>query len=105
MVARTLIVVMAAVAVARSDNRQHNLARCKARVVELYRPPADEREWKRAPLIYLHECMMASGYRLNTTEGGLREGRRRCAALVLGTVNELVSFALCPAKVMNKVSL
>ena len=70
MVARTLIVVMAAVAVACSDNRQHDLARCKARVVELYRPPADEREWKREPLIYLHECMMASGYRLNTTEGG-----------------------------------
>lgn len=31
--------------------------------------------------------------------GGLREGRRRCAALVLGTLNELVSFALCvPSK-------
>jgi len=67
MVARVLFVVAVALtSAACSDNREENLARCKAKAIELYHPPADEREWKREPLIYVHECMMASGYRLNT---------------------------------------
>jgi len=69
MVARTLVlVVVALTSAACSDSRQQDLARCKAKAVELYRPPADEGEWKREPFIFLHECMISSGYRLNTKE-------------------------------------
>jgi hypothetical protein len=47
---------------ASSDNREQNLAKCKLRAVQLYRPPADEGDWQAEPLAYVRTCMRAAGY-------------------------------------------
>lgn len=49
------------------DNKDHDLAKCKLKAIELYRPPADEDEWKGEPLVYLRTCMRAAGYWWNET--------------------------------------
>jgi hypothetical protein len=64
MVAKVIILVIAATTVACSDNTQLDLARCKREAVKVYHLPVDEREWKREPLVHLSECMTESGYRL-----------------------------------------
>jgi len=45
-----------------SLNTEQDLAKCKLKAIELYRPPADEGEWKGEPLVYLRTCMRAAGY-------------------------------------------
>ena len=48
-------------------NTEQELAKCKLKAIELYRPPADEGEWKGEPLVYLRTCMRAAGYWWNET--------------------------------------
>ena len=50
-----------------SLNTEQDLAKCKLKAIELYRPPADEGEWKGEPLVYLRTCMRAAGYWWNET--------------------------------------
>jgi hypothetical protein len=47
---------------ASSDDKERDLAKCKLRAIELYRPPGDEGEWKSEALVYLRTCMRAAGY-------------------------------------------
>jgi hypothetical protein len=44
------------------DKKDQDLAKCKLRAIELYRPPADEAAWSGEPLAYLRTCMRATGY-------------------------------------------
>jgi len=50
-----------------SDDPTRRLAECKVRAIELYRPPAIETQWANEPLSYVHNCMLAAGYRLEET--------------------------------------
>jgi hypothetical protein len=66
---RTIVAVLVAIAIAGcSDSKQQDLARCKLKAIELYRSPSDESKWSRQPLLYVHQCMIASGYLLNANE-------------------------------------
>src|SRR6187200_596762 len=47
---------------ASSDDTERDLAKCRLKAIELYRPPADEGEWKGEPLVYMRTCMRAAGY-------------------------------------------
>ena len=47
---------------ASSDNKERDLAKCKLRAIELYRPSADEGEWKGEQLVYVRTCMREAGY-------------------------------------------
>ena len=65
----TIVAVLVAIAIAGcSDSKQQDLARCKLKAIELHRSPTDDSEWCREPLLYIHQGMIASGYRLNISE-------------------------------------
>jgi hypothetical protein len=44
-----------------SDATQKDMAYCKVKAMEIYRPPAIESEWGSEPLAYVFQCMLASG--------------------------------------------
>lgn len=41
-----------------SEGAERDLAQCKLKAIELYRPPAAVGEWKPEPLMYVHTCMV-----------------------------------------------
>jgi hypothetical protein len=48
-----------------SDSVQQDVAKCKLKAIELYRPVQIDKLWSAEPLRYVEECMLATGYRLN----------------------------------------
>jgi hypothetical protein len=66
---RTIVAVLVAIAmVGCSDSKQQDLARCKLKAIEIHRSASEDSKWSREPLLYVHQCMIASGYRLNIDE-------------------------------------
>ena len=57
-----------------SDSAERDLARCKLKAIELYRPPADEGSWKLEPLVYVRTCMEAAGYQWNQQDADCAYG-------------------------------